>query len=150
VGKGTKSQFITGQCLSKADCASNCCVAQAGGVAQCKAEILTGQQGLSCDFRCGAGASPAASRPAASQPAPAAPAQPPANAGSGSCAVNTALAGSQNVGKKAASQFITGQCTSRADCASNCCVAQAGGVARCKAELLTNQQGLDCNFTCAA
>lgn len=143
VGKGAAAQFITGQCFSKADCASGCCVAQASGPAQCKAQLVTTQAGKSCDFSCSGGA-PAASTPATAQ----ADTAPAAAAGSGSCAVNSALAGSQNVGTGAAAQFITGQCFSKADCASGCCVAQADGTAQCKAQLVTTQAGKSCDFSC--
>ena len=52
VGLGTGVQFITGQCLSPADCQSKCCVTQPGGVALCKAVIPTEEAGLTCDFSC--------------------------------------------------------------------------------------------------
>ncbi len=164
VGKGTASQFITGQCLSKADCASTCCVAQGSGVALCKAQLVTQEAGGSCDFSCSASAaagsssssaaavSSASAPPAASSAAAssASGAPPVAAAGSAQCTVNASLSGSQNVGKGTASQFITGQCLSKADCASTCCVAQSSGVALCKAQLVTQQAGGSCDFSCAA
>ena len=135
VGTGAGTQFITGQCFSAADCASACCVAQADGTNLCKAELVTTSAGLSCDATCtGAASASTTDTPAA---------------GSAQCTVDTSLAGSASVGTGAGTQFITGQCLSAADCASGCCVAQAGGVALCKAELLTTQSGLSCDFSCS-
>ncbi|KAB5549506.1 hypothetical protein GE09DRAFT_176234 [Coniochaeta sp. 2T2.1] len=112
VGKADGSQFITGQCLSNADCASTCCNKNTG---KCSA---IGAVGLE---NCGFGGD-------ASSPAPA-PITAPA-AGNGAVAANPAidssLPGSQNVGKANGSQFITGQCFSNADCASTCCNKDTG------------------------
>ncbi|EPE08590.1 biotrophy-associated secreted protein 2 [Ophiostoma piceae UAMH 11346] len=150
VGTGAGTQFITGQCFSAADCASGCCVAQADGTNLCKAELVTTSAGLSCDATCdGAAPTNTTDTPAAATSAASAPASTGA-AGSAQCTVDTSLAGSASVGTGAGTQFITGQCLSAADCASGCCVAQASGVALCKAELLTTQSGLSCDFSCSA
>src|SRR5690606_6009649 len=58
VGVGSGSQFITGQCLSPADCASGCCVVQTDGSGECKARIPTEERGATCDFVCGGAATP--------------------------------------------------------------------------------------------
>jgi len=149
VGTGSASQFITGQCFSRSDCASDCCVAQDSGIALCKASLLTQQQGLSCDFTCSAGGGNAAADTEEEVVEPTNNAS-EAPAAGGSCGAIADMAGSQNVGKGSAAQFITGQCLSRSDCASDCCVAQDSGIALCKASLLTRQQGLSCDFSCAA
>lgn len=54
VGKGDGSQFITGQCVADADCASGCC-AKPNGV--CSAPAVANEQGKQgCGFTSGAGA----------------------------------------------------------------------------------------------
>ncbi|OAA65472.1 hypothetical protein SPI_02259 [Niveomyces insectorum RCEF 264] len=152
VGTGAAAQFITGQCFSSADCASGCCVAQASGVALCKAQLVTEQAGLTCDFSC-SGASSSSSLSASSSPptsaSDATSSTDTGNTDAGTCAVDSSLAGSQNVGTGAGTQFITGQCFSPADCASGCCVAQPNGVSLCKAQLVTEQAGLSCSSTCS-
>lgn len=68
----------------------------------------------------------------------------------GSCPpTNEAAPGSQNVGVDGA-QFVTGQCTSDANCASGCCVLGGGSdptIAVCRNEpaLKPNES---CGFTC--
>lgn len=63
----------------------------------------------------------------------------------GAAAADPSKPGSQNVGKADGSQFITGQCTSDADCASGCC-AKPKGV--CSAEAVSNVDGKQgCGFT---
>jgi hypothetical protein len=50
VGKGDGSQFITGRCLSNADCASGCC-ATLGTVGVCSSPRTANQQGKTgCGF----------------------------------------------------------------------------------------------------
>ncbi|CAI0644561.1 hypothetical protein CGCF415_v001982 [Colletotrichum fructicola] len=50
VGKGDGSQFITGGCVSDADCSSACC-ANASGVGVCSAEAAQFQNGKNgCGF----------------------------------------------------------------------------------------------------
>ncbi|CAK7223582.1 hypothetical protein SBRCBS47491_005257 [Sporothrix bragantina] len=149
VGTGAGTQFITGQCFSPADCASGCCVLQSNGISLCKAQLVTTQAGLSCDSTC-SGSTSSSSTSSSSNAGTTAAAATTGAAGSAQCTVDTSLAGSQNVGTGSATQFITGQCFSSADCASGCCVEQASGAALCKAQLVTTQAGLSCDFTCAA
>ncbi|GJD00494.1 biotrophy-associated secreted protein 2 [Colletotrichum higginsianum] len=146
VGAGNGLQFITGQCLSDADCASGCC---AGPKGACAARAVAEENGKSgCGF--GGGASPATGspgRPAVEDAAPSAPPQaaPPVNGGSSG--VNQGAAGSQNVGKGNRQQFITGQCLSDADCASGCC---AGPKGACSAVAVANENGkTGCGFIAA-
>ncbi|KAH6676425.1 biotrophy-associated secreted protein 2 [Halenospora varia] len=50
VGLGTGAQFITGGCVSNADCSSGCC-ANASNVGVCSAEAAAFQNGKAgCDF----------------------------------------------------------------------------------------------------
>jgi hypothetical protein len=111
------TQFITGVCTSDAECASACCGFTSG---KCAAPFVANERGEGCGF---GDAQPnnnalAASKGAQGQAnasAPAAPATPPPAA-----AVAPAA--------KAGTQFITGACTSDADCASACCGFKSGKV----------------------
>jgi hypothetical protein len=137
IGNGQGAQFITGACISNADCASGCCAGLNGG-GVCSAELVAFAQGKQgCGFVGAGGAGTGAGSNAGTGTG--------ANAGSntdngavtgdtGNGAANgavasqidTSLAGSQNVGKGDGSQFITGQCFSDADCASTCCNKNTG------------------------
>ncbi len=115
------TQFITGPCASDADCASSCCGFNSG---LCAGPVIAQTR----DGGCGHGdAQPnaiAADAFFASQSAAMAGATSPATAAAPPPAATTAAApasgGSGNVGT--GTQFITGACTSDADCASGCCV----------------------------
>ncbi|EFQ32058.1 biotrophy-associated secreted protein 2 [Colletotrichum graminicola] len=75
VGAGNGQQFITGQCLSDADCASGCC---AGPKGACAARAVAEENGKSgCGFT-GAGSAAGNAAP------PATPPQTPPSAGGGS------------------------------------------------------------------
>lgn len=141
VGKGNGQQFITGQCLTDADCASACC-AGLNGKGTCSAVAVANANGKTgCGF--GGAAAGAGSGTGAEAAAPSAPAQAAPAAGG-----NTGAAGSQNVGKGNGQQFITGQCLSDADCASGCC---AGPKGACSARAVAEEQGkTGCGFTAAA
>lgn len=142
VGKGNGQQFITGQCLTDADCASGCC---AGPKGVCSARAVANENGKTgCGFGGTGGAGAGSGEAEAAAPsAPAQPAQPAPAAGSG----NQEAAGSENVGKGNGSQFITGQCLSDADCASGCC---AGPKGACSARAVAEENGkTGCGFTAA-
>lgn len=126
VGNGKGGQFITGQCLSNADCGSGCCAFPSGICSGPGAAFQNGKQG--CGFG-GGGAPPAApGAPQAETPAPGAPAPggtPPSTTPSnGGPAFDPA--GTKNVGNGQGQQFIGGQCLSSADCASGCCAGPSG------------------------
>ncbi|KAK1580170.1 uncharacterized protein LY79DRAFT_316706 [Colletotrichum navitas] len=154
VGAGNGQQFITGQCLSDADCASGCC---AGPKGACAARAVAEENGKSgCGFT-GAGSAAGSTGGgggdggATAGNAAAAPAAPPPqtapSAGGGSSGANQNAAGSQNVGKGNGQQFITGQCLSDADCASGCC---AGPKGACSAVAVANASGkTGCGFKAA-
>ncbi|KAI1396758.1 hypothetical protein F4819DRAFT_116935 [Hypoxylon fuscum] len=57
-------------------------------------------------------------------------------------------AGAKDVGQGNGQQFITGGCTSDADCSSACCAeVQTTGLGVCSAEAASNQNGkLGCGF----
>ncbi|KAJ6558656.1 hypothetical protein B0H10DRAFT_2446128 [Mycena sp. CBHHK59/15] len=121
------TQFITGACTSDADCASGCCGFNTG---KCAGAIVALQR----DGGCGFGATPndnaaqklgftggitSASTGPAGNNAAAAPAAPPGT------------------------QFITGACTSDADCASGCCGFRTG---KCAGAIIALQRDGGCGF----
>ncbi|KPI41331.1 uncharacterized protein AB675_8169 [Cyphellophora attinorum] len=124
--QGTGTQFITGPCTSDADCASGCCGFNSG---KCAGAIIA----LERDGGCGRGATPndnAARKlgftgtfnPGSGSGANAAA---PASTGTASAA-NPATGGGNGATAGAGTQFITGACTSDADCASGCCGFNSG------------------------
>ncbi|OHE92602.1 biotrophy-associated secreted protein 2 [Colletotrichum orchidophilum] len=142
VGAGNGQQFITGQCLSDADCASGCCNGPKGACAARAVATENGKAG--CGFT-GTGTGSAAEGAAPPQAAPSAGAGAGAGAGSAAGAGTAGAPGSQNVGKGNGQQFITGQCLSNADCASGCC---AGPKGVCSAVAVANANGkTGCGFT---
>jgi len=120
VGNGKGAQFITGQCLSDADCGSGCCAKPTG---ICSGPGASTQQGKTgCGF-VGGSSSPASAAPQAS-PAVDERAVAAATASKGGPAFDPS--GAKNVGNGKGTQFIGGQCLSTADCASGCCAGPSG------------------------
>ncbi|KAJ7190546.1 hypothetical protein GGX14DRAFT_603971, partial [Mycena pura] len=111
------TQFITGSCTADADCASGCCSA---ATALCAARLVA-LEGAGCGF-----GSPSAGAGAA---------KPVATTGSAPASVAAAPAAT-------GTQFITGACTSDADCASGCCALNTG---LCAARLVA-EEGAGCGF----
>jgi len=177
VGNGAGLQFITGACLSTADCAQtavqSCCAFIAGGAATgiCSGIAVGNANGKAgCGF--GDGGAPSSELtvvPVQDEPpltvVPVYDAAPVMGVATGdsdgdeaggpavqplnpACGVDESLPGAGNVGFALGNQFITGQCFQQRDCASGCCVAQPGGVSVCKARLVTEQAGLSCDFKC--
>lgn len=143
VGNGQGLQFITGGCLSDADCASGCCAGLASGDAVCSGPDVGNAQGKQgCGFG-GAGAGGGATG-GEDETAVEVPADDAAGGGAGS-----GEAGSENVGQGDGSQFITGQCLSDADCASGCCAGSEGSdTGACSAVLVAEENGkTGCGFT---
>ncbi|KAF2994635.1 hypothetical protein E8E14_001166 [Neopestalotiopsis sp. 37M] len=137
IGNAAGQQFIGGECLSSADCASACCAFNNNGGGVCSgvgAQFQAGKTG--CGFGDG-GASPAAASSAAAPAATAA-------AVSGATAVDTSAPGAQNVGLGNGQQFITGQCLSDADCASGCCANPKGVCSAVAVAFDSGKQG--CGF----
>ncbi|KAF4460953.1 biotrophy-associated secreted 2 [Fusarium albosuccineum] len=144
VGNGQGQQFITGGCLSDADCQSACCATFSGG-GICSAKAAANEQGKQgCGFN-GSGEQAAISSDAAVQVTSTPAAQAPA----GTRAVNSDEAGAENVGTGNGKQFITGQCLSGADCASGCCAGSSGSAnGACSAVAVANANGkTGCGFT---
>lgn len=147
VGNQAGKQFITGACLSDADCASGCCAVLNGGGICSGPAVSTAQGKGGCGFNGAGGSAPPSNSTPPSNSAPSAPAntdQASPNTGS----VDTAAPGSQNVGKGNAQQFITGQCFTDADCASTCCAGRQGSsTGACSAVLVANSNGkTGCGF----
>jgi hypothetical protein len=131
VGNGKGKQFITGQCLSDADCASGCCAKPTG---ICSGPGAATQQGKTgCGF--GGGSSPSTTKkPATKKPAADKGAADKGGANNAAAPAKTASkggpafdpSGTKNVGNGKGKQFIGGQCLSTADCASGCCAGPSG------------------------
>lgn len=122
-GNGAGEQFIGGECVSSADCGSRCC-AFLRDIGICSGPAASFQQGKNgCGFGDGVGGSPT-TLPSS----PPAPTENPGTPGGGDeVAGCQAGDGLQNCGKADGSQFITGVCLSRDDCASDCCQPSADG-----------------------
>lgn len=188
-GNGKNAQFITGECVSSADCGASqtdltkvCCASvrnQAGATVGVCSGSAVGDAApkLGCGFGDGkvnsaAGAAGAAAQgqsggagaaqgsgtgAAANNAASGANAGGAASGGAaasgGSCpptSTNDSL-GPGNVGV-AGKQFVTGQCTSDANCASACCVLGGGSdksIAVCRNEPALKPTE-KCGFTCTA
>jgi hypothetical protein len=136
VGNDRGQQFIGGQCLKAADCASGCCAFPCGICSGPGAQFQAGKQG------CGFGDARTGARDAAAI-APA----PPVDAGPGRTCVGGPPfdpAGAKNVGNGRGQQFIGGQCLRTADCASGCCAFPCGICSGPGAQFQAGKQG--CGF----
>lgn len=131
------TQFITGACTSDADCASGCCGFNTG---KCAGPVIAQERDGGCGFGDAQpndiaaqafqnGQSPAATAPAAQ---PSVAAAPSANAGNGG-----------NGGVAPGTQFITGPCTSDADCAGGCCGFNTG---KCAGAIVAQERDGGCGF----
>ncbi|KAI9899226.1 hypothetical protein N3K66_005687 [Trichothecium roseum] len=134
VGNGEGLQFITGGCLSDADCASGCCAGLAGGDAVCSGPAVSFAQGKQ---GCGFGGNGNGGGQEGQKK----------NDGNDDGAAGNE-AGAENVGDGNGKQFITGQCLSDADCASGCCAGSEGSdTAACSAKAVANENGkTGCGF----
>ncbi|THU95428.1 hypothetical protein K435DRAFT_798143 [Dendrothele bispora CBS 962.96] len=136
------TQFITGPCQSDADCASGCCGFNSG---KCAGAVIAQER----DGGCGFGDASPNNRAAQAIQGPNAEAAPGVNNNAG------AAAGSNNAGNGAAAgtspapavapgtQFITGACTSDADCASGCCGFNSG---KCAGAVIAQERDGGCGF----
>ncbi|KAL0572591.1 hypothetical protein V5O48_009369 [Marasmius crinis-equi] len=126
------TQFITGPCNTDADCASGCCGFNSG---KCAGAIIA----LTRDGGCGHGEatnSIAAGILRGNCPGTNAKRSP----------LSPDPAGASHVGNGKGEQFITGQCTSNADCQSGCC-ATLGAIGICSGPGAADQQGkTGCGF----
>jgi hypothetical protein len=129
------TQFITGACTSDAQCASACCGFTSG---KCAAPFVANERGEGCGFGNAqpnndalAGKGQANGGQPAAPAAPAAPAQPAPAASAAPAA------------KAAGTQFITGPCTSDADCAAGCCGFKSG---KCAGPVVAQERDGGCGF----
>ncbi|KAF2854739.1 hypothetical protein T440DRAFT_475834 [Plenodomus tracheiphilus IPT5] len=135
------TQFITGTCASDTECASACCDFTTG---KCAAPFVANENGHGCGFgnsepnnnALNGGAAGNANANAGAEQAngtdPAAVAPPAAAAPEGA----GAAAG-------AGTQFITGPCTSDADCAAGCCAFNTG---KCAGPVIAQERDGGCGF----
>lgn len=137
--KAPGTQFITGECASDADCASDCCGFNSG---KCAGPVIAQERDGGCGFG-EAVPNDRAARVFLGQPAappiaaPAAPAAGDDNAG------NDNIGGEQSAGITPGTQFITGACTSDADCASDCCGFNSG---KCAGPIVAQERDGGCGF----
>lgn len=126
VGNGAGKQFITGQCLTNADCASGCCAFPTGICSGPGAAFQQGKEG--CGFGSGSTPSTPSESPAAAaaNPAETPAAATPAAATPAAGGPPFDPSGAKNVGNGKGGQFIGGQCLSGADCGSGCCAGPSG------------------------
>jgi hypothetical protein len=141
VGNGKGIQFIGGQCLSGADCASTCCAGPSGICSGLGAQTQAGKTG--CGFVSGTASNAVAAAPV---PPPVAAASPASAAKAGGPAFDPA--GAKNVGNGKGTQFIGGQCLSGADCASTCCAGPSGICSGLGAQTQAGKTG--CGFVSSA
>lgn len=179
IGNGAGAQFIGGQCQGAADCASGCCATLPQGgqtIGVCSglgAQTQAGKQG--CGFESGGFGGGAGSgtgtdtqtggNQVGGQDGKTTKKKGGNNknqnnnggsggSGGGGTVQPTTLvqdpAGAANVGNGAGAQFITGGCTSDADCASGCCALVNTGVESfgiCSGPAVSTQNGKQgCGF----
>ncbi|KAJ7148717.1 hypothetical protein C8R43DRAFT_1236760 [Mycena crocata] len=133
--KATGTQFITGPCASDADCASGCCGFNTG---KCAGAIIALEHDGGCGFGSGTPNDNAAQAMGhtggitsiSNSGASPGPASPASNSGS-------------NPTKATGTQFITGACSSDADCVSGCCGFRTG---KCAGAIVALQRDGGCGF----
>ncbi|KIW94914.1 uncharacterized protein Z519_04893 [Cladophialophora bantiana CBS 173.52] len=138
LGQGT--QFITGPCTSDADCASSCCGFNSG---LCAGPVIAQTRDGGCGFGDAQPNDIAAQAFFSSQSAAAAGATSPATAAPAPAATTAAASGSNNGNVGTGTQFITGPCTSDADCASGCCGFNTG---KCAGAIVAQERDGGCGF----
>ncbi|KAK7473252.1 hypothetical protein VKT23_001350 [Stygiomarasmius scandens] len=142
------TQFITGPCQSDADCASGCCGFNSG---KCAGPVIAQER----DGGCGFGDAQPNNNAAQAIQGPNAEAAPGVGSGAATGsgtnnAGNGAAAGSDSSSSSSSgtspapgTQFITGACTSDADCASGCCGFNSG---KCAGAVIAQERDGGCGF----
>ena len=131
VGQGT--QFITGPCTSDASCASACCGFNTG---LCAGPVVAQERDGGCGFGNAQPNDDAARALLGEAPAT-------SNTTSTATATATTTAASSGAGNGAGTQFITGPCTSDADCADGCCGFNTG---LCAGPIVAQERDGGCGF----
>lgn len=138
------TQFITGACTSDADCASGCCGFNSG---KCAGAVIAQERDGGCGFGdsspndnaavalgfTGVGASGTSSNSGASSGT--------SSGDTSSSSSSSSSAGTSSNG--AGTQFITGACSSDADCASGCCGFNSG---KCAGAIVAQERDGGCGF----
>ncbi|EUC33195.1 hypothetical protein COCCADRAFT_5218 [Bipolaris zeicola 26-R-13] len=139
------TQFITGACTSDAACASGCCGFTSG---KCAAPFVANERGEGCGFGDaqpnnnalnGGNKAAGGTQPPQRQPQAPASGQTMVGEEAASPAAPAAAAPTQAKG----TQFITGACTSDADCASSCCGFKSG---KCAGPVVAQERDGGCGF----
>ncbi|KAH8600712.1 hypothetical protein B0O99DRAFT_681585 [Bisporella sp. PMI_857] len=128
--KAAGTQFITGACTSDADCASACCGFNTG---KCAGPVVAQERDGGCGF------GDATPNDRAAQAFRGAQVTAPANAAANQPAATPAASPAKAPG----TQFITGACTSDADCASACCGFNTG---KCAGPVVAQERDGGCGF----
>ncbi|KAI0345921.1 hypothetical protein BDW22DRAFT_1343174 [Trametopsis cervina] len=132
------TQFITGPCQSDSDCASGCCGFNSG---KCAGAVIAQERDGGCGF---GNASPNNNAAQAIQ-GPNAEAAPGVKAAAAAPAPPPPAAANNAAGTSVApgTQFITGACSSDADCASGCCGFHSG---KCAGAVIAQERDGGCGF----
>jgi len=125
------TQFITGACTSDADCASSCCGFNSG---KCAGPIIAQERDGGCGFGDAQPNDIAAQKFRGATPTTLATVV---------VATPTAATGAVSSPVAAGTQFITGACTSDADCASSCCGFNSG---KCAGPVVAQERDGGCGF----
>lgn len=144
VAQGT--QFITGPCTRDADCASGCCGFNSG---KCAGAIIAQERDGGCGFgdaQPNDNAAQLLRGLSSAAPSPSAAGKPTAATGQPTTlrtVAGQASPTSSGAGNGAGKQFITGPCTSDADCASGCCGFNTG---KCAGAIIAQERDGGCGF----
>jgi hypothetical protein len=148
VAQGT--QFITGPCTSDADCADGCCGFNTG---KCAGPIVAQERDGGCGFGNAQPNDNAAQALRGQAPTTSAAGQAVSAAGKPTSAAGQpttlrTVAGqasptNNGAGNGAGKQFITGPCTSDADCADGCCGFNTG---KCAGPIVAQEVDGGCGF----
>lgn len=128
------SQFITGSCTSDSDCASACCGFNSG---KCAGPVVAQERDGGCGF------GDAQPNDIAAQALTGGAPTNNGNAAVGQAATGQAAAADTSAVAAPGSQFITGACTSDADCASACCGFNSG---KCAGPVVAQERDGGCGF----
>ena len=128
------TQFITGPCTSDADCAAGCCGFNTG---KCAGPVVA----LGRDGGCGRGDAQSNNNAAVALGFTGAFTPVTAAGGAVAPAANTPAAAPATPAVAPGTQFITGPCTSDADCAAGCCGFNSG---KCAGPVIAQERDGGC------
>ncbi|PIL27779.1 hypothetical protein GSI_10932 [Ganoderma sinense ZZ0214-1] len=132
------SQFITGPCSSDADCASGCCGFKSG---KCAGAIVAQERDGGCGFGDAQPNDNAARKLRGEAPLSSSAAAPAATTTVAAASATAPTTPAPTVAP--GSQFITGPCSSDADCASGCCGFKSG---KCAGAIVAQERDGGCGF----